>query len=621
MSPSALFRIPYFLLFGLCCLGLAGSAAFIVASLYAWSTGWALPTTAIIRWSSTAAWAARNEIYLGYLLLTLAGLGTLTNCLAAATTNGQRDLERDELWLRNVLRWTAFPIIACALIFSVSAMWTGMLRPGDHHAVNIGGLIPFSDATYHVAAAYDQLRDGIWNSFAQRRLFAASFRSVLLVLSGQSLPIMEVLQACLLAAATCFAAHRLALWRGIWSALAFLALAYIYERIFAPTMLTEPLALIWGLLSAGFFAEAFRTRSSQPAFIAFALTLLALMTRMGSMFTIPALVVWLVWQFARGSAAKIRVGMVATGILLSVAGIDALLHKIYGTQEGLTGSNFAYVLCGVSIGTNSEGCSAKLTAEGKPLQGDEAAVAAQLYRMAWDNIRTRPDVFAARLADGVRTFATEFPRVMRNGYNVRLPTPDWFFPGLLLTISVLGIFAFFIRQPNAVELSFWMLFWPSLLLSASVVYLDDGNRVLAASQPLIALFLASGFGNLNLPTLPPQPALPRRAAAALIGAVALLVCVPWLAYRFDLARITAEERPQAREGEAFVSGGRKISGFLVVDDKLSLPDNVPSMHLAEFAAVVERSNIEYYQEHDSSERTPFAVRCRLRAAPGRGPSQ
>ena len=529
ISPATLLRIPYFALFGLCCLGLAASAALVVTSLYAWSTGWALPTTAIIRWSPAAAWAAHNEIYLGHLLLSLAELGTLTNCLAAATPNGQRTLERDELWLRNVLRWSAFPIIACALVFSVSAMWAGMLRPGDHHAVNIGGLIPFSDATYHLAAAYDQLRDGIWNSFAQRRPFAAAFRSVLTVFSDQSLPVMEVLQACLLAGAACFAAYRLALWRGIWSAVAFLGLAYIYARIFSPTMLTEPLALIWSLLSVGFFADAFRTRSAQPACIAFALTLLGLMTRMGSMFTIPALVVWLIWQFGRG-AAKIRIGMVAIGLLLSIAGMDALLHRVYGTQEGLTGSNFAYVLCGLSIGTSSEGCPARLLAEGKPLQGDEAAVAAQLYRTAWENIRTRPGVFVARLVDGVHKFATEFLQVMRNGYNARLPTPVWFFPGLLLTVSLLGIVCFFVRRPNPVELSFWMLFWPSLLLSASVVYLDDGDRVLAASQPLIALFLASGFGNMSMPTstLSPRQTLPRYAATALVAASAVLAALPGL---------------------------------------------------------------------------------------------
>jgi hypothetical protein len=295
---------------------------------------------------------------------------------------------------------------------------------------------------------------------------------------------------------------------------------------------------------------------------------------------------------------------------MCIAGMDALLHKVYGTQEGLTGSNFAYVLCGLSIGTSSEGCPTKLAAESTPLQGDEAAVAAQLYRTAWENIRARPGVFVARLADGMHKFATEFPRVMRNGYNVRLPTPGWFFPGLLLTISLLGILSFLVRRPNPVELSFWMLFWPSLLLSASVVYLDDGNRVLAASQPLIALFLASGFGNLSMtPSTFPQPALSRYATAALIAASMLLISVPWLAYRFNFTRLTADERPQAREGEAFVSGGRQMSGFLVVDDKSPLLDNIPSIHLADFAAIVERSNVEHYQNllHPNVPPLPFGV--------------
>lgn len=609
--PVNLLRIPTFILLGLCCLGLVASAAFIIASLYAWSTGWALPTTAIIRWSPAAAWAARNEIYLGYLLLTLAGLGTLMTCLAPVIPNGQICLERDEVWLSSVLCWSGFPIVACLLTLNISAMWAGIIRPGDQHPVNIGGLIPFSDAIYHLASAYDQLRDGTWNSLAQRRPFAAAFRSVLLIVSGQSLPVMEVLQSCLIAAATCFAAYRISIWRGVWSAIAFLGLAYIYARIFAPTMLSEPLALVWGLLAVGFFVDAFRTRLAQPALIAFALTVIALMTRMGSMFTIPALAAWLIWQFGRDMAEKARIAIAALGILLCIAGMDALLHRIYGTQEGLTGSNFAYVLCGLSIGTNSEGCPARLAAEGKPLQRDEAAVTSQLYRMAWENIRTRPGVLVARLADGAHAFAMYFPRVMRHGYNAELPTPGWFFPGLLLAITLIGIPCFFVRRPNPVELWFWVLFWPSLLLSVPVIYLDDGDRILAASQPLIALFLASGFGNMYMPkrTFAPPQLLPRYAATALIAGSVVLVAAPWLAYRINLTGLAAGELPQARKGEAFVAGGRQMSGLLVIDDKSPLPHHIPAVHIADFEAIVARSNVEFYQNliHPNPLPVPFGL--------------
>src|SRR5258707_8056992 len=106
---------------------------------------------------------------------------------------------------------------------------------------------------------------------------------------------MLILQACLLAAAACFAAHALARWRGTWAGIAFLGLTYIYARTFIPTTLTEPPGMLWALLSIPFFIVAFRTGSVKPTLVAFAMTIVALMTRMGSIFTIPALLLWLGW--------------------------------------------------------------------------------------------------------------------------------------------------------------------------------------------------------------------------------------------------------------------------------------------------------------------------------------
>ena len=72
---------------------------------------------------------------------------------------------------------------------------------------------------------------------------------------------MLILQACLLAAAACFAAHAVARWRGIWAGIGFFALTYIFSRTFVPTTLTEAFGLFWALLSIPFFIEAFVTRT------------------------------------------------------------------------------------------------------------------------------------------------------------------------------------------------------------------------------------------------------------------------------------------------------------------------------------------------------------------------
>ncbi|MDT7812731.1 MAG: hypothetical protein QOJ42_2647, partial [Acidobacteriaceae bacterium] len=199
---SRVLRSPYWVMLGLCGIALIVSGVYVLASLYASATGWALPTTALVRWSPVAQWAARNEPYLGYLLLTCAGVGTATTWLASWISQQQHSGESDERTLRRFLLWSGFPIAACAFVFCISTMWTGIVRPGDPNNVGIGGLVPFNDASDYLASTHHQAKDGVWNySVALWRPLASAFRSVLLFFSNYSLQTMLILQACLLAAA------------------------------------------------------------------------------------------------------------------------------------------------------------------------------------------------------------------------------------------------------------------------------------------------------------------------------------------------------------------------------------------------------------------------------------
>jgi hypothetical protein len=594
---AVVLRIPYLILLGLCCLGLIGSAVYVACSLYAFVTGWALPTTALIRWSPVAQWAARNEPYIGYLLLMLAGFGTSVTWLGSSNAQLRWSVESNELSLRRLLFRCGFPIAACAFVFCMSAMWAGIVRPGDPNFANIGGLVPFSDASNYLSDAYDQVRDGSWISVSSHRPLAAALRSLLLFFGNYSLQLMLILQCCLLAAAACFAAHAVVMWRGIWAGIAFFGLTCIYDRAFVPTTLTEPLGLFWALLSIPFFIEAFASGSVRPALVAFAMTTIALMTRMGSMFTIPALLLWLVWQFGKCGGAKLRIGVIAIGTLLGVLGVNAALQKAYGTSERSTGSNFAYTLCGVTIGTTWTGCPAKLAEEGEPLQTTETIRTKQLYSFAWKNFRSHPDVFSKRLAEGVTAFAAEFPNVIWSGYRTAIQEPSWLWRNLLTAISLAGLLSIAMQRARAVELRFWMLLWASILASSSLIYFDDGTRVLAASHPLIALFFTMGFSNsVSLQGQRPLPSGSSRYGwLGLAIVAALFVCVPWVTHRFSPIGAMAGDTLLPKQDEALVFGGRRMSGFLVIEDGLPLRNDVPALHLADFDSIIEQSGVEFYR--------------------------
>jgi hypothetical protein len=589
--PAALLlRSTYFILFGLCCAGLAGAAVFVASSIYALMTGWALPTTALIRWWPVAEWAARNEPYLGYPLLTLAGLGTLMTWIAGLGQTGRRYIEHDEPRLRRLLCWSGLPIAACAYAFCVSAMWSGLVRPGDADWGNIGGLIPFSDAHDHLAFAFDQARDGTWDAWAMRRPFAAAFRSILLFFGQYSFPQMLLLQGGLVGGAAWLASCAIMAWRGVWAGVGFFALTYIYARIFTPTSLTEPLGLFWSLLSVPFFVDAFRSDSAKSALVAYALTTFALMTRMGNMFAIPALLLWLVWQFGRGMAAKARIGLIAICILLGAFGLNSLLQKAYGNGKGSTGSNFSFTLCGLTLGTTWDGCPRKLEAQGVT-PATEELLAAKMYAMAWENFRAQPRVFFNRLDDAVVAFYTKFPGVIWKGYGERIGEPEWFYRSGLVLLLVVGITFVIARQSKRAERSFWLLLWASLIASAGFVYFDDGARVLAASHPLIALFLAMGFSN---------PYTELRAAAdrrlPLYGSIGVLLtvvafaCIPWIAHRISSRYATAVV--DGPTGDALLFGGKRMAGFLVVADGEPLQNDAPTIHLSDFADMLAQSEIE-----------------------------
>lgn len=591
-------RIPYWTLLGLCCCALAASTAFVLSSLYAWATGWALPTTAIIRWSTAGQWAARNEPHFGYLLFAVAGFGAAATWLAGSNPTRQQSVKSDELMLRRILLWCGFPIAACTFVFCISAMWAGVVRLGDPDWANIGGLVPYTDGVNYYAAAHDQAKDGAWETVASRRPLAAAFRSVLMFFANYSLQVMLILQMCLFAAAACFAAYVVAMWRGIWAAVALLGFTHIYAHMFVPTTLTEPLGLFWALLSIPFFIEAIRSGSAKPALLAFAITVIALMTRMGSMFTVPALLVWLVWQFGQSIAAKLRIGVASVGILLGVVGLNSLLQQAYGTGQTSTGENFSYVLCGLTIGTNWTGCREKLANEGKPLPNDKSAATKQLYVTAAENFRAHPSIFFGRLADGAHEFLSQVNNMVWKGYLLGIPDPSPRLHKLMTVISLIGLLYIMMRRAKRIELSFWALLWVSIVSSAALVFFDDGSRVLAASQPLMALFFAMG---VTSPVLLPENEMSSRGQISRYGvggvllAAILFVSVPWIAHRFSPVSALGGDGLLSKDGEAVVFGGRRMSGFLVVEDSSPLRDDLPTIHLADFEAIIEQSNIEHYQ--------------------------
>lgn len=273
------------------------------------------------------------------------------------------------------------------LVFSASAQWVGVPRDDSF---SLAGLIPFSDALAHYSNGHDAAKNGVWTSFAARRPIATAIRSSTMLVAWYSYPALVLLQVFALAGAICFAATAVARWRGLWAGLAFAAIMMIWARTYTTTSLTEPLGLFIALLAVPFFIDALRGRSLNAGLIAFALTCIALLTRMGAMFTIPVLFLWLVWQFGFDLRSRLAVTAKAMAILVAIMATNFILQKAYTSGDDYLGGNFSHTLCGLSIGTTREGCQKRYKSEFAVVQQDERAlVEALLTRLGKTSKPTR----------------------------------------------------------------------------------------------------------------------------------------------------------------------------------------------------------------------------------------
>ncbi len=598
LYPRPFVRAPYLLVRILVYVGLAASLIYIACSIGAIIAGWALPTTALIRWSPIAVWLAYHEPLFGFYLLAFAAFGTVGTWLAFVIPEGEVLVQREETTLLRFLRMWGVVIGTCVFVFSLSIMWVGIVTPGQLQGSSIGGLIPFNDAGGYAAEAFDQARDGVWSGNSLRRPLAAAFRSALSFLSGSSYSSMLLLQTCLLSGLACFAAWAIIRWRGLWAGVAFFGLTYIYVRTFAPTTLTEPLGLCWALFAIPFLIAAFRTRSLPHALLALGALTVALMTRMGAMLTIPALVIWIFCQFGQTWRQRWTAGIAAMLVVLAVVSVNFALVKSYGSEQGLTGGNFSYVICGLTIGATWDGCPRQLQEAGKEMPKGEAAAAQIMYVMAWQNFKKQPNVLIKRLLRASDSFLSNLPDQLFRGYAKAVVEPSVVMRNFISLVSVVGLIFVFIKGREKGEILFWMLLWLSVIASASIVYFDDGDRVLAVSYVLLSLFFALGFAS---PKAAAQVGEAHQRILKLFGISSfaimtlLFLGLPWLAYRLSPVRQLPTGRLSVKAHEDVIYGGRRMTGFLVVPDGTPLRNDIPTLDLATFSNVVKASGIEFYQ--------------------------
>ena len=558
--------------------------------------GYALPTAAVFHIVPHAGFITRIEDDLPYVMLLLALAGAVSGWLKYWRPSGAASIRHGQLATLRLLRRSGLLLAVTAAILMLSSPWSGLVLGNDFQYASIGGLVPHSDASNYFLGTWEQIITGSWSGLSSHRPFAAAFRQLTMGLAGLSYAWTLALQAILVAAAFFAAARSIALWRGLWCAFGFSAFGYLLIRPFITSLYTESLGLFWGFVSVMFFVESMRSFSQSRrnslgfAFLALMTITVGEMTRMGSMFTIPAFVLWISLAFSSTVFGRIRLFAIASGLVLLVLGIQAFLSALYASPGTASGGNFAYTLCGLSVAGDWTTCPKLYAGEFSRLTSEDERTAF-LFSRALADIAQNPVPMLGQMVRNIGNLIKGLPGFLMFSYLRDRDLSWWPFlflaPGFYWTLRY---------RATRGELIFWPLIFLSVIASAAIIFADDGWRVFYASWPFVALFFSLGFaapGVLLFPAQSFQTVSLRRGTAFVGILICLIVIGPAASRAFYAPGLegSTDSKVQLNSDEGFLLG-RSLTGFAVISDDKPLPLTVPAMHVSDFRRVADRIGIE-----------------------------
>jgi hypothetical protein len=137
-----------------------------------------------------------------------------------------------------------FMMLMISFLVTIPLFWTWLQVKGSYFLV--GGLIPWSDAHGYFFGGLHLLYSGSVDTFNTRRPLIAGFMATKLLLSGQSLQGVLVLQAVATGFGCVLAARALSRSHGVAAGVVMFALLLLFIWPFVPTTMTESVGLTFG---------------------------------------------------------------------------------------------------------------------------------------------------------------------------------------------------------------------------------------------------------------------------------------------------------------------------------------------------------------------------------------
>jgi hypothetical protein len=485
--------------------------------------------------------AIRLQPSLTGLLVTVGlafGLTSLAIRWQGSRARRRRWLRREHALGRVLARWGWVGAVVLALL-PILSHWA--MRPPDSVSAfsSFLGHIPWKDSRLHLEGALHLLDQGTFGLYSERRPLTAAWLAARIAVAGN-------VEAALLIQAVFFGLALYALGRvvgvrlGPWAALIVCGVTLGLTAGFLPTYSTEPLgATLAACGLALLFSRAARARASVLAAGVFTLTL-ALGARPGPQLLVPAFVAWGIARANRGT--RVRTALILCASAAFAVGATSTVNALYGKGESGSTAHVAYMLYGLSSGSNYQQFVRDFGAATVREQGDRE-VARWLYAKILTNLRERPGDFVHALASNLRRFLSKLPSNLASPLSVaplfsqhpiEAPTPSG--PNaagrlaeIVPFLLALGAGSLYVARRSARGQGlFWLAFALGMLGSVPFVYGDAGFRGLAVSYPFFGLALGLGLATRQ-PSLGPTGRRGERAALRLAWILPLVILVSGLA--------------------------------------------------------------------------------------------
>jgi hypothetical protein len=355
-------------------------------------------------------------------------------------------------------------------------------------------------------------------------------------------------------------------------------MAFILSRPVLMTVMTEPLALFWAFCAIPFLIHGLQHRSFRHVWLAMTFLYVALFVRMGAMFVIPFLLLWALLYAGDTLKQRAISACCAASTFALILLVNALISKTY-SPTGQLGSNFAFTLCGMSVGGTWHDCAAQYGAQLRQFAGDDEAAAARfLYRVTIDNLLHQPIIFARSMWSGFHRYLNDLPSLPTTWY--RWDGATALESSFLYVLSLLGWIYALRPRANSAAVAFALFVGLGIITSVPFVYFDDARRVLYATNPLVALLIAGGLfapGALRLRSATLQC---RTGAITIVAAVAIALMLPLGLRLIGIGKSGRPATSGLADKEIIIAGHAMQTGFVVLPDSTQQLPGVPSMTIS-----------------------------------------